>query len=150
MKVFVSHAHEDRGAAREMLYAFRAAGFDVFDPEDDLAPGDNRHARTGDALDAADALVVLISPASMESTQVRGEISYSLGDARFEGRLFPVVVVPTDERKIPWILRRLKIVQSSHDVRRAAERVVRALRALDPAAVHEGDDDAAAGSFAAG
>lgn len=55
-------------------------------------------------------MVVLLSPDSMKSEWVRGEIEYALGSRNYEGRLIPVLVRPT--REIPWILREFQILQA--------------------------------------
>ena len=55
-------------------------------------------------------MVVLLTPNSVRSPQVRAEISYALGSMSYKNRLIPVAVggreqLPASE--IPWIIRTL-------------------------------------------
>jgi len=51
----------------------------VWDPDAELFPGDNWHLEIGKALAAAEAMIVLMSPAAAESKMLLEEISYALG-----------------------------------------------------------------------
>jgi hypothetical protein len=58
-------------------------------------------------------MVVLLTPEATNSSWVRAEIDYALGEKTFRGRLIPVLVGPPErfpENSIPWILRRLKMI----------------------------------------
>jgi hypothetical protein len=78
----------------------------VWDPESELAPGDNWPLEIGKALASAEAMIVLVSPAAADSKMLREEVSYALGSRKFKDRLIPVIIRPTS--KMPWILKRLK------------------------------------------
>lgn len=108
MKVFLSYAPKDRSWARKLASRLEAEGLQVWFGERELLPGDNWAIRAGEALAKSDAMVVLLSPDSVESPWVRNEIQYALGSTQFRGRLVPVVVRPT--KKIPWILEELPTV----------------------------------------
>ncbi len=72
------------------------------------------------------AMVVLISPDSMRSENVRHEIEYALGDPNYEGRVFPVQVRPTED--IPWILRRFKSFDARQSAAKVSESIANALK----------------------
>lgn len=127
MKVFISHAASDQAVAQDIAKRLRSEGLDVWE-DDDIVPGDNWARKIGDALAAADVLVVLVSPDSVKSPSVRREIDYALGSKRLQNRLLPVLVRSTDE--IPWILEKLQLVRIDDDVRRGSERVVLKLKQL--------------------
>ena len=58
-------------------------------------------------------MVVLVTPDAMRSKWVRWEIEYALGQTRFRERLVPVFVGDPDyleKKDVPWILRRLKVI----------------------------------------
>ena len=101
-------------------------GIDVWDAESELTPGDNWNLEMGKALERAKAMIVLLSPASARSENLRREIEYALGSKKFQDRLIPVIVRATDH--IPWILKRLKPIRGN-DPSRVSERVARRLRA---------------------
>ncbi len=59
-------------------------------------------------------MVVLLTPDAMRSRWVRSEIEYALGEARFRGRLIPVVVGSPEKLRdedVPWILWKLKTIR---------------------------------------
>ena len=105
MRVFISHSDEDKRWANQIAAQLKEAGLRVWDPESELWPGDNWHLEIGKALAAAEAMIVLVSPAAADSKMLLEEISYALGSKKFKDRLIPVIVRPTS--KMPWILKRL-------------------------------------------
>lgn len=112
MKVFISHAHNDKPLARRLAFELQRAGFDVWHDEMVL-PGDNWAHEIGKNLEEAEAMVVLLTPASLNSKTVRDELKYALGAENYSHRLIPVVVGSPEEhteKKIPWILRRLNVI----------------------------------------
>jgi hypothetical protein len=136
MQVFISHAHSDAGLARQLSQQLETQGFQVFDPAVELLPGDNWHLETGKALEASNAMVVLISPEAARSQSVQGEIQYALGSERFKGRLIPVEVEPTQD--FPWILRRLRWIKIESDLAEAGQRLARILQAMREPDLHAG------------
>ena len=106
MKVFISHSEETQPLFRSVLQALKKEGLDVWDDDYDIYPGDNWAKVTGEALEQADAMVVLLTPEALDSKIVRREISYALVGQKFENRLIPVLVGVDYERarkKVPII-----------------------------------------------
>jgi hypothetical protein len=124
-RVFISAAASDSAWARKLAERLRAADVDVWDPSTDALPGANYSAEVGKALDRAAALVVLISPAAVKSEWVRREIQHALGTERFRSRLIPVLVEPTPEDDVPWILRTLQWAKGTPA--RAAQQIIKLL-----------------------
>jgi len=113
MKVFISHAFEDRDLARTVSRFLRDAGLEVWTAEE-IMPGDNWAQKVSQALNASDTMVVLVSTAALNSDLVRREIEFALGTEAYKKRLVPVFVesldtIPRD--RLPWILRRLNGVE---------------------------------------
>ena len=129
MKNFLSHSMSDRPLARNIAQGLVDLGFVVWFDEWDLQPGENWAKAVGKALESADAMVVLVTPDSMQTWQ-REEIQYALTTPRFEGRLIPVIVKSTPD--IPWILETLNVVRPG---RTGADTARRIADALQPAAV---------------
>jgi hypothetical protein len=71
-------------------------------------------------------MVVLISPASMQSKYVRNEIQYALGDLNYEHRIFPVLLHETPD--IPWILSRFEILKANRGPAKVSDASVGALK----------------------
>ncbi|NGZ99058.1 MAG: hypothetical protein CV089_23605 [Nitrospira sp. WS110] len=108
-RVFLSYARADRDRAQKLAGRLRESGLDVWDPEQDLLPGSDFTSHLKEALDSADAVVVLVSPDAMESRWVSHEIEYALGAKHLRGRLIPVIVRPTKE--VPWILKTFQMIR---------------------------------------
>lgn len=121
VKVFLSYAEPDRQWAGEVARHLADAKLTVEDPARDLLPGDNWANKFSQALEKSDAVVVLLSPDSTQSTRIRHEIQYALGSPQFKDRLIPVLVRATDG--FPWILKELDIIEP-HDPAEAAARIV--------------------------
>jgi hypothetical protein len=96
----------------------------VWDPESELAPGDNWPLEIGRALASAEAMIVLVSPAAADSKMLREEVSYALGAKKFRDRLIPVIVRPTN--RMPWILNSLK--PEKGDPAEVSERIIHRLK----------------------
>ena len=74
-------------------------------------------------------MIVLISPESMKSKEVRREIEHALLSQNFAHRVLPVYLKPTDD--VPWFLRTQKGVRVGTDPAKAIKRVKTALDQFD-------------------
>jgi len=108
-KVFLSYARSARAQAQKIGQQLRQAGFDVWDPDKEILPGDDFVAHLKVALDCAGAVVVFISPEGMASRSVSYEIEYALGAKHLRRRLIPVMMRPTKD--VPWIVGSLESVE---------------------------------------
>jgi TIR domain len=91
-KVFLSYGRADEKAAREISASLKNAGFEVWDPAREILPASNFAASLQDALNTADAMVVLLSPDFSGSKYLQYEVEFALGTERFSGRLIPVLL----------------------------------------------------------
>lgn len=126
MKVFISHGHQDRDLASFLRHELAKDGFDAFQAEDEVLPGDNWALKAGQALEDSDAMVVLVSPDSVRSRRVRREIDFALGSSKYAGRVIPVVVEPTED--MPWFLRKLTPVKVGRNRAQLSKRIIDQLR----------------------
>jgi hypothetical protein len=127
MRVFLSYAHADEKLARKLGDQLVEKGFHVWDPKREILPGDNWARELGDALERSDAVVVILSPDSVKSEWVKREIQFAIGDPKKEGRLFPVLARRPSE--VPWILKRLNVLDASQGVGSVSNAIASALRA---------------------
>lgn len=125
MQVFLSYAPSDEVFAKALSSQLTRRGLSVWSPGEEVLPGDNVWLRIGEALKNSRAMIVLVSPDSMRSENVRREIEYALGQPNYEGRLFPVQVRPTND--IPWVLRRFKTLDAKQSAAKVSESIVNAL-----------------------
>jgi hypothetical protein len=128
VKAFISYAAADRAWARQFRRHLGDLGVEAWIDEDEIFPGDNFLSIMGNALASSDALLVLVSPASVRSEFLQRELQFAFGSERFENRIVPVIVEPTDE--MPWMFRRFKTV--SGPPAEAARQVAAILSATAP------------------
>jgi hypothetical protein len=126
MQAFLSHVASDEDFARALSTQLEKRGVSVWIAEQQILPGENVWFRTGEALRNSKALVVLLSPEATQSENIRREIEYALGDPNYEGRVFPVLVRPTQD--VPWILRKFKIFNAKQGPSKISAAVADALR----------------------
>ena len=94
VRVFLSHAADADGAARERLAAdLRAAGIDLWMAPDSIIAGESFPAAIDRGLANSDYFVALLSPASLASRWVQAEVNAAITRA-LDGKLtiLPVVV----------------------------------------------------------
>jgi hypothetical protein len=112
MNVFISHASTDSDLAQRVANVLRGAGFGVWD-ESQVLPGENWGEKLAQALQEADAMVVLLTPDAVRSPNISHDVGYALGKSNYRGRLIPVLAAPAGqlaEEQIPWILKKLPMI----------------------------------------
>ena len=132
MKVFISHSGSDEKWADLLRQHLAREGIEVWNPGSEIGPGENWALTYGKGLEAADAMIVLLSPDSAKSDWVRHEIEYALSSPRFRDRIFPVLVKPTEE--VPWILQKQHFIRATKDAADTVRRVSSALKKSQAAA----------------
>jgi hypothetical protein len=118
MRIFVSHASEERSEADRLAIALRARGHHVFLDSDDLPPGGDYQSRIERALAKCDLFCFFISTHSIAPKR------FTLSEVNIArrrwpnpiGRVLPVMVerVPLDS--IPSYLRSVSILESQGDL----------------------------------
>lgn len=128
MQVYISHSAEDKDLVRRLAQQLELAGFDVFNQED-IDPGENWAAKVAKAIQSSRAMVVVFTEAAARSPWVQRDIEYALASLRYKNRLVTVVVDKSAE--IPWILKRLPIIEvRRNNIADAGRRVVEELRGV--------------------
>lgn len=115
MNVFISHSFADTELAKRLADTLREADFQVWDATQ-ILPGENWAESLSKALDESDAMVVLLTPNSVRSSNIAYEVAYALGKQEYKGRLIPVVAAPSeqfDPGEIPWVfnLQQFKMIR---------------------------------------
>ena len=112
MKVFISHAFTEAKLAKRVADSLKEDGFQVWDTGE-ILPGENWGNNLAQALQESEAMIVLLTPESLKSTNVIYEISYAIGQEKYQGRVIPVIASPVDNlvlENIPWILKKFKMI----------------------------------------
>ena len=114
MKVFISHSRRDETLVSRVVSYLEKAGFEVWYEEREVLPGDNPGEKIDQGLRESDAMVVLLtSDAIRQFSVIRPYIAYALTQARFEGRLIPVLAGKAEDFRgwsMPWIFNHHPIV----------------------------------------
>lgn len=126
MRVFLSYDRADEPFAQALSKELTRRGLEVWRDDEEILPGDNWASTIGEALKKSHAMVVLISPKSMQSKYVRSEIQYALGELSYEERLFPVLVEETPS--VPWILSKFRILNASAGAAKVSDAIADALK----------------------
>ena len=125
--IYLSYALDDAEFVEQLDRELGDFGIEVWSPVREIFPGDNWAQAIGEALEKADALVVILSPAMDKSAWAESEISYALGQQRFKDRVFPVKL--GEWSGMPWILRRFP--SYSGKAEEVARQIAIALGAFD-------------------
>lgn len=128
MKVFLSYVESDKEFAQDLAARLSKEGYEVWDPNREVYPGDNWPLKIGEALQQSEAMVVVLSPESMQSEWVHREIEYALGSSNYAERLIPVLLRPTED--IPWILGKFKPMHVGKNRAAVSRRIADILRRI--------------------
>jgi hypothetical protein len=133
MNVFISYAPADAELAGRIADVLKASGFQVWD-DSQILPGDNWGVRLAQALEEAEAMVVVLTPHSLRSPNVSREVGYALGNKDYKDRVIPVIAAPPDQlpqEDIPWVLNRFQVIHLQDDDRdkEGLERIAQVLQA---------------------
>lgn len=116
--IFISHAAQDTGVARELADALERQGASVWIDAQQLAPGVEWDAAIEQALDDSKLAVVLITPESVMSPAQNYEMGIAIAKAA-ESRLrvVPVLTADAGPEAVPRAMRRLDSyhIGASHD-----------------------------------
>ncbi|MCZ6672424.1 MAG: toll/interleukin-1 receptor domain-containing protein, partial [Verrucomicrobia bacterium] len=104
IRFFVSYARADEEFVLKLDQDLRAAGVNLWLDQLDIDPGKHWDRAIEEALKTCQGMLVVLSPASVESKNVLDEMSYALGE---EKKIIPVLYLKCD---IPWRLGRLQFV----------------------------------------
>lgn len=131
--VFLSHSHSDNAIARRLASDLRAAGVIVWIDETELGVNDSLIRKIGDAIDAADFLVVLLSDDSVNSEWVLRETEVALAE-ELVGRTVRVLPLLVRDCRVPPFLRD-KIYADFRDAAAYQQELFKVLGALGADAV---------------
>lgn len=124
--VFICHASEDKGAARELASAMRQFGADVWFDEWEIRVGDSIIQRIDHALGAVSHLIVLLSQVSVNKPWVRKELSSAL-IRQLSEKSITVIPLRLDECVIPSILADIRYADARAGMEHAIIEIKRAL-----------------------
>ena len=102
IKIFISYSSEDKADAEKLAKILKEVGVDYFLDIKDVNWGDNIHVSIDNALSECTDLVVIISPASLQSQWV----PYEIGSASaLKKRILPYLTHPSLLHSLPSYLK---------------------------------------------
>ncbi len=103
-EVFLSHSSRDRAFADKLAETLRRHGVPVWYSETNIVGAQQWHDEIGNALARCEWFLLVLSPAASKSRWVKRELFFALEDARYEGRIIPIIKRPCDPKKLSWTL----------------------------------------------
>lgn len=97
--IFISYSSKDRPFALGLTKELENLGASVWIDQLGIKPGEDWDDAIEDALDSADTLLLLISPTSVESDNVKDEVSIAIEEKK---KLVPVMIIPCDKLPMRW------------------------------------------------
>ncbi len=115
MKVFISHSSKDKKFVRTLKDCLIENSIDVWLDEDQLDLGDRLISKLENALDNSSHLVIILSPASIESDWVKYELKKALNNHR-TGLIQKIIPIKYKECDLPVELNELLYSDLSKEV----------------------------------
>ena len=109
-EVFLSHSSKDRAFVRTLVKVLRRHGVPVWYSETSIRGAQQWHDEIGKALGRCDWFVLVLSPDAVDSMWVKRELSYSLNQSRFEGKIVPLVHRRCSHDNLSWILSTIQMI----------------------------------------
>lgn len=124
---FFSYARDDSQFALRLARDLRSSGASVWLDQLDIAPGQHWDLSVEQAVRACTRMLVILSPASVESNNVMDEVSFALEEGK------SVIPVLHRDCVIPFRLRRMQYVDMRTEYENGLERLLKTL-GVEPAA----------------
>ncbi|TFI43571.1 toll/interleukin-1 receptor domain-containing protein [Rhodococcus sp. 1R11] len=104
-RVFLSYAHEDQAVAELVSSALSSKGIEVW-TDRKIAYGESVASAIGTGIDAADVILVLMSPASSASQWVSTEVAMAVANTLggLHKRVLPVLIDGNSHDSVPPLL----------------------------------------------
>ena len=103
-RTFISYSRTDKEFALELALELRSSGFDIWLDQLDIPTGSRWDDEVERALDSCEIFMVILTPASSTSNNVKDEIGYAIDSGK---RILPILL---ENAKIPLRLRRFQYV----------------------------------------
>ena len=119
--VFVSYARADSAFALRLAADLKAKGANVWLDQLDLQPGRQWDREIEQALTMCNEMLVILSPAAVESNNVMDEIGFALDEGK------TVIPVLQEECRCPFRLRRIQYIDFKSDYEKGLAALLTAL-----------------------
>lgn len=111
--VFISYVTADIALVEILAHALSAAGFDVFQPTQQIRPGDTWTERIAAAIGSADVILFVLSPHSSLSEFSRVELALAVSAVSNSDTAVIMPVIAERPIELPFFLRHLQYIDLS-------------------------------------
>jgi hypothetical protein len=111
-RVFISYPYGDRAVAAHLTEHLTSLGYEVFQADEGLTPGQDWRAAISEALRNADAMLILVTPNAVRSSWVAAEAGAALAYAEERGRPLVIPIV-LDDAEVPSALNHIHWMKGS-------------------------------------
>lgn len=125
-RIFISYARADTEFVLKLAKELRSAGVNLWLDQLDIPAGDRWDLAVEEALKACPCLLIVLSPASVDSHNVMDEVSFALGVKK---KIVPVRYRDCD---IPFRLQRLQYIDFTVDYDNGFSRLLKVLNVVQP------------------
>ena len=126
---FLSYCHEDVSFALRLAQNLKVAGARVWFDRLDISFGERWDDAIQKAMNECPRMLVILSPASVDSENVRDELSYALDEKK------PLIPVLYQQCSIPYRVRRFQYVDFTADFDEAFQGLLGSLGVEQPVAI---------------
>ena len=121
-RILVSYSYVDQPRADQLRSELQTCGYDV-STDADLQPGQGGISPLLQLIDSADAMIVLLSQAALDSQWLLREIEFGLEKRK------PIIPVLLEQVRVPQNLANHHFIDATGDSQQALEKIVLALEA---------------------
>ncbi|MGO9918601.1 MAG: toll/interleukin-1 receptor domain-containing protein [Isosphaeraceae bacterium] len=118
---FLSQSHRDKPFADRLADTLAAHGVETWYSARQIMAADQWHDEIGKALERSDWFLLVLSTSAVNSRWVKRELLYALDEARFVGRITPLLLRPCNWKKLSWTLKAIQWVDFRQDYGRGCQ-----------------------------
>ncbi len=112
---FLSHSHRDKPFADRLADTLAGHGVETWYSARQIMAAGQWHDEIGKALEHCDWFLLVLSTSAVNSIWVKRELLYALDEARFVGRITPLLLRPCNWKKLSWTLKAIQRVDFCQD-----------------------------------
>ena len=125
-KIFISYSRQDKDFALKLAGDLRAAGVEIWIDQLDIPAGVCWDDAVEEALDSCKSFMVILSPASVKSEDVKDEIAYALNAGK------QVIPAFYKKCKIPLRISRLNYIDLTSDYNSGKTEIIETIKKDQP------------------
>jgi len=103
-EVFISHSSADQPFVASLVEVLRRYGVAVWYAPAEIIGAQEWHDEIGAALRRCDWFLIILSSNAVNSMWVKRELMFALNEARYKGRIVPLLFQPCDYGILSWTL----------------------------------------------